>query len=124
MFSEKPPGVVQPASYAALKTSKTLIIKDDEHDVFGDGTVVIKSAPGDTPGHQVLYLKLRRTGGVVLSGDLYHFRAARVTAASGRWLNTAAADVLRVDGAAEVERRLPAKGCRSSGRCRDRKSVV
>ena len=69
MFSEKPPGVTQPAYYAALKTSKTVIIQDDEHDVFGDGAVIIKSAPGHTPGHQVLYLTLPRTGGVVLSGS-------------------------------------------------------
>ena len=77
MFSEKPPGVVHPAYYAALKTSKTIIIQNDEHDVFGDGSVVIKSAPGHTPGHQVLSLTLPRAGGVVLSGDLYHFPEAR-----------------------------------------------
>ena len=77
MFSEKPPGVTQPANYAALKTGKTVIIQGDEHDVFGDGTVIIKFAPGHTPGHQVLYLTLPRTGGVVLSGDLYHFPEAR-----------------------------------------------
>ena len=77
MFAEKPPGVTQPTYYAALKTSKSVIIQDDEHDVFGDGSVIIKLAPGHTPGHQVLYLRLPRTGGVVLSGDLYHFPEAR-----------------------------------------------
>ncbi len=77
MFAEKPPGVTQPAYYAALKTSKAVIIQDDEHDVFGDGSVIIKLAPGHTPGHQVLYLTLPRTGGVMLSGDLYHFPEAR-----------------------------------------------
>jgi N-acyl homoserine lactone hydrolase len=41
--------------------------------VFGDGTVVIKPAPGHTPGHQVLFLKLANTGPIVLSGDLYHY---------------------------------------------------
>jgi glyoxylase-like metal-dependent hydrolase (beta-lactamase superfamily II) len=59
-------------AYAALKTSKTKIIEGD-YDVFGDGTVVLKFTPGHTPGHQSLYLKLARTGGVVLSGDLYHY---------------------------------------------------
>jgi len=77
MFAEKPPGVTQPTYYVALKTSKAVIIQDDEHDVFGDGSVIIKFAPGHTPGHQVLYLTLPRTGGVVLSGDLYHFPEAR-----------------------------------------------
>ena len=77
MFAEKPPGVTQPSTYAALRNGKTLIIKSDEHDVFGDGTVVIKSAPGHTPGHQVLYVKLAKTGGVLLSGDLYHYPEER-----------------------------------------------
>lgn len=44
-----------------------------DHDVFGDGTVVIKRAIGHTPGHQSLFLKLKKTGNVVLSGDLAHF---------------------------------------------------
>jgi glyoxylase-like metal-dependent hydrolase (beta-lactamase superfamily II) len=77
MFAEKPPGVTRPSSYAALKNSKTVIISSDEHDVFGDGSVVMKLAAGHTPGHQLLYVKLPKTGGVVLSGDLYHFPEAR-----------------------------------------------
>ena len=77
MFAEKAPGTTQPSTYSTLRHSKTLILKNDEHDVFGDGTVVIKSAPGHTPGHQVLYLKLAKTGGVVLSGDLYHYPEER-----------------------------------------------
>jgi N-acyl homoserine lactone hydrolase len=62
---------VNPA-YAALKNSKTKFIEGD-YDVFGDGTVVLKFTPGHTPGHQSLYVKLGRTEGVVLSGDLYHY---------------------------------------------------
>ena len=77
MFAEKPPGTTQPSTYSALRESKTLLLKSDEHDVFGDGTVVIKSAPGHTPGHQLLYLKLAKTGAVVLSGDLYHYPEER-----------------------------------------------
>jgi N-acyl homoserine lactone hydrolase len=77
MFAEKPPGVTRPSSFAALKTSKTIIIESDEYDVFGDGAIIMKLAAGHTPGHQVLYVKLPKTGGVVLSGDLYHFPEAR-----------------------------------------------
>jgi glyoxylase-like metal-dependent hydrolase (beta-lactamase superfamily II) len=77
MFAEKPPGVTQPSTYLALRNSKTLIINDDEHDVFGDRTVVIKAAPGHTPGHQILFVKLSKTGAVVLSGDLYHYQESR-----------------------------------------------
>ncbi len=43
-----------------------------DHDVFGDGKVVIKSMPGHTPGHQVLYLELADHGPLLLTGDLYH----------------------------------------------------
>jgi glyoxylase-like metal-dependent hydrolase (beta-lactamase superfamily II) len=77
MFSEKPAGTSRPATYAALKNSKTSIVSADEHDVFGDGTVILKAAPGHTPGHQVLFVKLRQTGPVVLSGDLYHYQQER-----------------------------------------------
>jgi N-acyl homoserine lactone hydrolase len=44
-----------------------------DHDVFGDGSVIIKRAPGHTPGHQMLFVKLKKTGNVLLSGDLAHF---------------------------------------------------
>jgi N-acyl homoserine lactone hydrolase len=77
MFAEKPPGTTQPSTYAALRNSKTLILKTDDHDVFGDGTVIIKSAPGHTPGHQVLYVKLPKTGPVLVCGDLYHYPEER-----------------------------------------------
>ncbi|HEY7673047.1 MAG TPA: N-acyl homoserine lactonase family protein [Gammaproteobacteria bacterium] len=77
MFSAEPPGAARPATYATLANSRTVIITEDEHDVFGDGTVIIKNAPGHTQGHQVLYVKLANTGGVVLSGDLYHYPQER-----------------------------------------------
>jgi len=77
MFGGKLFGAVRPANFTALQKSKTIIIKTDEYDVFGDGTVIIKAAPGHTQGHQVLYVKLAKTGGVVLSGDLYHYPAEK-----------------------------------------------
>ena len=77
MFSDKATGTSRPQTYAALKNSKTTIITSDEHDVFGDGTVILKAAPGHTPGHQVIYVNLPETGAVVLSGDLYHYPAER-----------------------------------------------
>jgi N-acyl homoserine lactone hydrolase len=77
MFSGEPIPRSDPANYSMLKNSKTVIIDKDEYDVFGDGTVIIKSAPGHTPGHQVLFLKLDKTGPVVLSGDLYHYPEER-----------------------------------------------
>jgi glyoxylase-like metal-dependent hydrolase (beta-lactamase superfamily II) len=44
-----------------------------DHDVFGDGTVVVKPTPGHTPGHQVIVVRLAKTGSVMLAGDLYHY---------------------------------------------------
>jgi glyoxylase-like metal-dependent hydrolase (beta-lactamase superfamily II) len=70
-------GPSRPTTYSALKSSRTTLLREEDHDVFGDGTVVLKRAAGHTPGHQVLFLKLARTGPVLLSGDLYHYRAER-----------------------------------------------
>jgi glyoxylase-like metal-dependent hydrolase (beta-lactamase superfamily II) len=77
MLPEKPLTVAYPSTFADLKKAKTTLITTDDYDVFGDGTVVIKRAPGHTVGHQVLYVKLAKTGGVLLSGDLYHYTAER-----------------------------------------------
>jgi N-acyl homoserine lactone hydrolase len=78
MFPETPPATPLNGSarWSALKNSKTMQL-DGDYDVFGDGTVVIISTPGHTPGHQSLFVKLRKTGPVVLSGDLYHNPAER-----------------------------------------------
>lgn len=76
MLSDKP-GASKPETYSALRKSRTQIVTADEHDVFGDGTVILKAAPGHTPGHQVLYVNLPETGPVVLSGDLYHYPQER-----------------------------------------------
>jgi glyoxylase-like metal-dependent hydrolase (beta-lactamase superfamily II) len=77
MFGGKYSGSLQPSTFSALQKSKTIIITVDEYDVFGDGSVIIKSAPGHTQGHQVLFVKLAKTGGVLLSGDLYHYPAEK-----------------------------------------------
>jgi N-acyl homoserine lactone hydrolase len=45
-----------------------------DHDIFGDGSVVILATPGHTPGHQSLLVNLAKTGPVILSGDAVHFQ--------------------------------------------------
>ena len=65
------------ATYSKLRNSKTIILPNTDYDVFGDGSVVIKSAPGHTPGHQVLALRLPKTGPVLIAGDLWHYAAER-----------------------------------------------
>jgi glyoxylase-like metal-dependent hydrolase (beta-lactamase superfamily II) len=77
MFADQPKGNIRPFEYDKLKNSKTIILNNEDHDVFGDGTVVIMSAPGHTPGHQVLFVKLPKSGPVLLAGDLYHYPEER-----------------------------------------------
>jgi N-acyl homoserine lactone hydrolase len=45
-----------------------------DHDVFGDGSVVMLDLPGHTPGHHGLLVRLPKLGPVLLSGDVAHFR--------------------------------------------------
>ena len=74
--SDPPPFAVVPASFSAYQKAKVKMIEGD-YDVFGDGTVRILKAPGHTPGHEVLMLRLRTAGVVILAGDLYHMRTDR-----------------------------------------------
>lgn len=69
----------KPENYDELATlqNNPQEIFDGDHDVFGDGEVVLKQTPGHTTGHQSLYVNLKKTGGVVLSGDLYHYPEER-----------------------------------------------
>lgn len=73
IFSGQKVPFVNSPDFAPMKNSKTVFIDKDEYDVFGDGKVIIISAPGHTPGHQVLLLNLKQTGPVLISGDMYHF---------------------------------------------------
>ena len=57
-----------------LTDGQTVETLEGDRDVFGDGSVTIVSAPGHTPGHQVLLVKLPKTGALILSGDLVHFQ--------------------------------------------------
>ena len=69
----------QPASAAAFQpwiaggATVTPVARD--HDVFGDGSVIMLDMPGHTPGHHALLVRLRGRAPVLLTGDLYHFTA-------------------------------------------------
>ena len=82
------------AAYSALETSKTLLIEQPTYDVFGDRTVVIHQAPGHTPGHTVLLVRLKGAGAVILTGDLWHIAASRPAKRVPRF-NTNRADTLK-----------------------------
>ena len=77
MFADPPSPRTEPANYSDLKNSRTFTIRTADYDVFGDGKVIIKSAPGHSPDHQVLFVRLANTGPVLLSGDLYHYPEER-----------------------------------------------
>jgi glyoxylase-like metal-dependent hydrolase (beta-lactamase superfamily II) len=65
-------------AYSVLEGSKTVKIpKEEAHDVFGDNSVVIYPAPGHTPGHRVLLVRLPEAGTVLLTGDMYHLAESR-----------------------------------------------
>ena len=77
MFGAKEFAIRDSSSYDKLKDAKRITLNNEDHDVFGDGTVVIKTAPGHTPGHQMLFLKLKKFGPLLLEGDLYHLPEER-----------------------------------------------
>lgn len=77
MFGDRPQ-TARPELYRELLRAKRVTLRGTDHDVFGDDTVIVKSAPGHTPGHQVLFLKLRSFGGLLLMGDLYHLSEQKV----------------------------------------------
>lgn len=65
-----------PSLVAGLKDAKVKFV-DGDHDVFGDSSVQLLFTPGHTPGHQLLMIRLEKTGTILISGDLYHTRANR-----------------------------------------------
>jgi N-acyl homoserine lactone hydrolase len=97
MFAPEPDternGPIQPNQplFSALEFSSTVIIENADHDVFGDGRVVIKFTPGHTPGHQSLFVRLDNFGPVLITGDLYHYQAEVKRTAS--FVNHASNDI-------------------------------
>jgi N-acyl homoserine lactone hydrolase len=63
----------QAEHYERLRGGTHVLLRGD-HDVFGDGSVVILATPGHTPGHQSLLVRLANHGPLLLSGDLAHTR--------------------------------------------------
>jgi glyoxylase-like metal-dependent hydrolase (beta-lactamase superfamily II) len=55
-----------PRDYGAVEREVRLI--DGDHDLLGDGSIVLLSTPGHTPGHQSV-----RVGDAVIGGDVTHF---------------------------------------------------
>jgi N-acyl homoserine lactone hydrolase len=47
---------------------------EGDRDVFGDGSLLIVTTPGHAPGHESLLVNLPKTGWLLLSGDVAHFK--------------------------------------------------
>jgi N-acyl homoserine lactone hydrolase len=79
-----------------------------DKDVFGDGTVIMLSTPGHTPGHHSLLVRLGKTGNVLITGDLTHFRENYENNQVPTW-NTSRADTLAsLDRFKQIARNLKA----------------
>jgi N-acyl homoserine lactone hydrolase len=55
-----------------LGTPNNLKLVPGDTDVFRDGSVILVSTPGHTPGHQSLLVHLKNFGFIILSGDVVH----------------------------------------------------
>lgn len=66
---------------------------EGDRDVFGDGTVIMLSVPGHTPGASALLVRLPKTGPVILSGDVVHLETQWLLSTVPSW-NTQRADSL------------------------------
>lgn len=64
-----------------------------DHDVFGDGSVVMLDMPGHTPGHHALLVRFRGQAPLLLTGDLLHF-TEQVANAGVPSFNTDRADTM------------------------------
>ncbi len=62
------------ANYVNLLAQAQVDADDKDRDVFGDGSVRLLQAPGHTPGHRVLLVRLAKAGALLITGDLYHTR--------------------------------------------------
>jgi N-acyl homoserine lactone hydrolase len=66
---------VQPFGGPRFKPEQPATKAEGDRDLFGDGSVVLISTPGHSPGHQCLLVRLPKTGAVLLTGDAVHTRA-------------------------------------------------
>jgi glyoxylase-like metal-dependent hydrolase (beta-lactamase superfamily II) len=53
---------------------KMVILPGTDMDIFRDGSVIVKSSRGHTKGHQMMLIRLPKTGSVVLTADNVYFR--------------------------------------------------
>ncbi|MEZ5590830.1 MAG: N-acyl homoserine lactonase family protein [Gammaproteobacteria bacterium] len=84
MFPDEPfTGPFIPADTWALRSPvgsgkpnamNMVILENEDMDIFGDGSIVVKSSRGHTKGHQMMTVRLPNTGTIILTGDNAYFR--------------------------------------------------
>jgi glyoxylase-like metal-dependent hydrolase (beta-lactamase superfamily II) len=110
MFSPERRAGQEFAGYAQLETvTPRLIEGEGDYDVFGDGSVTIIQAPGHTPGHTVLLVRLPNAGAVLLTGDLWHLAESRERRTVPRFNTDRAQTLASMD---KVERIVSETGAR------------
>jgi len=62
------------AANSNYPNAQKMIQLNGDLDIFGDGSVVVKRWVGHTPGSQMMTVKLKNTGLVILTGDNVYFR--------------------------------------------------
>jgi N-acyl homoserine lactone hydrolase len=98
------------ARYAALENSQKIVLKGAEpYDVFGDQSVQIIPAPGHTPGHSVLLLRLAKAGPVLLTGDMWHIAESRAARRVPRFNNNRAETLSSMDAVEALASRTGAR---------------
>lgn len=74
LTAPKPAAGVNPAPFAHwIGGAGKLETVPLDKDIFGDGTAVMLTTPGHTPGHHSLLVRLKDKGHVLITGDLAHF---------------------------------------------------
>lgn len=94
--------VFNPADYGQ---KRRVVEVEGEHDLFGDGTVVLLPTPGHTPGHQSLRLRFD-SADIVICADACYF---------ADWLDTEQTPPYGFDKDEEVESLRGLRALRDSG---------
>lgn len=63
-----------PVGSSKPNAMKMVILDNQDMDIFGDGSVIVKSSRGHTAGSQMMLVRLPKLGSTILTGDNVYFR--------------------------------------------------
>jgi N-acyl homoserine lactone hydrolase len=64
-----------PVGPVVSQSGMKAITPDGDHDLFGDGSVMLIATHGHSPGHQNMLIRLPKTGAIMFTGDSVHTKA-------------------------------------------------